>query len=144
MAGKEPLRQPAVVRSAVKLLRSQAIVTLEIFYLPEELTTRGALDPKQLEQACFYRIRVEQFQYCTKLRRGLISALESSAVTPTTDQADLRWGCVFYNARKARVLAMYFGSFGKGMIGRTWVTTNGKVVEFLRSRCSCVWAGDYR
>jgi hypothetical protein len=134
--------EDAWVESAMRPVCSGVVTRLEILYLPKEIMTIANLRPEQLEKGCYYRISIEQFQ-ASRLREDLISALRSSAIRKVSDEGDLRWGCIFYNGQH-RVLTMYFDRFGKGLIGGTRIASNGRFVEFLSRRFSCVWEGDYR
>jgi hypothetical protein len=134
------------VQSALSLLRSDAITKLEILYVPVEICTFMSLTPDGVEKSCRYRIIVEQFRG-SKFRDDLISALEKSDMRPSTDEGDLRWACIFYDAGDERVLTMYFDGFGQfGMIAGTSVTTKrrfgfGKLrlVMLLERRCASLW-----
>jgi hypothetical protein len=132
-----------VVRSAVSVMRSGTTTRLQILYLPKEITTIVRVDLDALERLCYYRIGIERF-HDSKLRSDLISALENSSVQRTREEADLRWGCVFYDAKDTRVLTIYFDRWGRnGLINGIAVTSNGRYVDVLEQKCSGLWAGQY-
>jgi hypothetical protein len=134
------------VRSALSVLRSDTITKLEILYVPLEICTYVPLTPEGVEKSCRYRIILEQFRG-SKFRDDLISALEKSDMRPSTEDSDLRWACIFYDAEDERVLTMYFHGFGQfGMIAGTWITTRARpgfgklrLVMLLERRCASLW-----
>jgi len=130
-----------LIQSAVDRARSKSVTKLEILYFPKEMETRVGVTPQLLEEWCFFRISIKDLQYSNvTMKNGLVSALEESAAKKANGNADLRWGCIFYDTSGTRVLALYFnGSGTEGYVDSTPISSNGKLVRFLEKRCASLW-----
>ncbi len=134
-----------LARRAVGIMRADSTECLDILAVPWEILTVHALSPEELERQYYYKMSARYFQR-SALQEDLISALEGSEITPDLSaRGDQRWACIFYDTKGARVLTIYFDSFGReGWIAGTPVRANGEFVEVLEKRCSPFWkrAGD--
>ncbi len=130
-----------VVQTAVDLLRSEeAIARAEILYFPVENESPIAVTPELLERGYYeYRIEIRYFDQA-KLRGELADALAMSVIRPTTEQGDLRWGCILYDWEGRRVLTMYFDRDGRfGFINGVPMRGCGQAVQTLKLRCAPLW-----
>ena len=141
---RTPAETARMVQAAASLLRTEgAIDKAEIVHMPNEVLTYLRVSPEELERSYYFKLEVREFSI-SRLATELGAALENSKLRPTTDEGDLRWGCIFYDDKGARVLTVHFDARGRcGFIDGIPVAGGEQIVEVLARRCSCLWAGQY-
>ncbi len=142
---RDTAREERAVQHAVKALQSRTVTKLDILYYNKDALTRASITPKHLEERYQRKLTVEKFQG-SDWQRDLVRALQARDMKRASfDYPDCRWACIFYDAKQARVLTMYFDGHGwRGLIGGTPVEVQQspgklKVVSLLEKRCLPRW-----
>jgi hypothetical protein len=114
------------------LAGSNEVSRVEVICIPEEVHTFEAVTPKYLEDGYWSKTIIRQFRD-SKFRENLLQAIKQSSIKIRSGApSDLRWGCIMYDDRGARLLSIYFDKFGKGSIDELKVSSNGKLLQVLR------------
>jgi hypothetical protein len=130
-------KDPAVA-AAVYALRAQATGRLEIFVVTQHRLVPAT--PETIEGDYDYRIAVQRLPW-SKLQWDLTHALETCAIERVCDERPLNctWAVIGYDMEGARVLTIYLGGWGEGLINGTPVLMGPEVEQILQRHCAPLW-----
>jgi hypothetical protein len=138
--GKRTAAEPLAPRSALDALTSELVAgriqRVDIYFMPYEWATRIDVRPEMLEAQADKRFTME---ISTAAPEGLVRAIERIRLHETREQADLRWGMVFWDCSGNRAHTIYlnsryiFGTGRRGYIDGTLVGFNASLIHWLES-----------
>jgi hypothetical protein len=106
----------------------------DIFFMPYEQTTRTRVTPDMLESQADAKFHLD---IPSTIADDLLRAIDRNKVQHITDEADLRWGAVFFGHSGQRLHSIYlngrylFGSGRKGYIDGTAVGLNRPLLDWF-------------
>ena len=126
--------------NVLELMKSDRVDRIIVYYFREDASLFEAMNERELERAYSSCIIISDNKFMhSRFRDRLINAISNSSMEPSDRvSTDLRWGCVFVDISGNRFVSLYFSREHGGVINGTDVSTDGKVVEFLRSEFGCI------
>jgi hypothetical protein len=100
--------------------------------------TYVAVTPESLLKASNTTVKIVPIE--GDLIVSLEQALQNTKIVPTNDDADIRWGAIFYDADNKEVHSIYLNRRYPNVVGNTGVidgqkvSVNNALVDWLESR----------
>jgi hypothetical protein len=107
------------MESLRSLLKAGTIRRVEILRIPDETMTRTSVRPEDLRSIASYKVIFNEGFEST-----FGSLLSETSFNRSSQNSDLRWGVLFYNASGEEVGSMFVDKFGENGV------VNGEHVRF--------------
>lgn len=117
-------------------LIDNSVRSVSILFLPYDVLTRARVTPELLQGSAEFRIVV---QMDDRMRKSLLSAIESSQISPLDSAPDLRWGAVLQSEKGSTLHSIYLsgktilGKGRQGIIDGQPVKLNGAMIAWFEA-----------
>lgn len=132
-AAASTLAVPCALSAGANAMADETLTHLDVFHLPDSLSTRTQLTPQAFEAHAGLRrtALADAATIAQSLRR-----LKSAGAHAATSPPDVRWGLIYHDASGARRRALYLDKFGKRGIddGRVIALAGESLVQWLREK----------